>query len=145
MYQHILVAVELSKSARDTDLSILAAARTLQNNFNAKLTVIHISEGHVTGYGHGTASHHIANDMELKQALFPPFKTLLDDAGLADAELQLGFGRAADEIHLFSSDHNCDLIVIGSHGYSGVKALLGSTANAVVHGASCDVFTVRIS
>ena len=39
----------------------------------------------------------------------------------------------------------CDLVVVGSHGYSGVKALLGSTANKVLHGAGCDVYTVRIN
>ncbi|HYQ93120.1 MAG TPA: universal stress protein, partial [Candidatus Competibacteraceae bacterium] len=37
-----------------------------------------------------------------------------------------------------------DLIVIGSHGRHGLALLLGSTANAVLHGAPCDVLAVRI-
>jgi universal stress protein A len=37
-----------------------------------------------------------------------------------------------------------DLIVIGSHGREGIQRLLGSTANAVLHGAPCDVLAVRI-
>ncbi len=37
-----------------------------------------------------------------------------------------------------------DLIVIGTHSKRGIKAVVGSTANAVVTHASCDVTLVRI-
>jgi universal stress protein A len=37
-----------------------------------------------------------------------------------------------------------DLIVLGSHGASGWRVILGSTANSVVQRAICDVLTVRI-
>ncbi|MGB1202845.1 MAG: universal stress protein [Alloalcanivorax venustensis] len=37
-----------------------------------------------------------------------------------------------------------DLIVLGSHGKHGIRLLLGSTANAVLHRATCDVLAVRI-
>lgn len=36
-----------------------------------------------------------------------------------------------------------DLIVIGSHGYSGVDRLLGTTAGKVVNHAPCSVLVVR--
>ena len=35
-------------------------------------------------------------------------------------------------------------IAIGGHGRHGLALLLGSTANAVLHGATCDVLAVRI-
>ena len=38
-----------------------------------------------------------------------------------------------------------DLIVVGSHGRHGIQLLLGSTANAVIHHANCDVLAVRVS
>ncbi len=38
---------------------------------------------------------------------------------------------------------SCDLIVIGSHGYSGVDRLLGTTAAKVVNHAPCSVLVVR--
>ncbi len=41
-------------------------------------------------------------------------------------------------------EHGADLIVVGSHGRHGLALLLGSTANAVLHGAPCDVLAVRI-
>ena len=37
----------------------------------------------------------------------------------------------------------CDLIVIGSHGYSGIDRLLGTTAAKVVDHALCSVLVVR--
>jgi universal stress protein A len=37
-----------------------------------------------------------------------------------------------------------DLIVMGTHGQSGLKLLLGSTANSVLHGAGCDILAVRV-
>jgi universal stress protein F len=37
----------------------------------------------------------------------------------------------------------CDLIVIGSHGYSGFDRVLGTTAAKVVNHATCSVLVVR--
>lgn len=39
--------------------------------------------------------------------------------------------------------HEVDLIVIGSHGYSGLDRVLGTTAARVVNHALCSVFVVR--
>ncbi|MBA6354230.1 universal stress protein, partial [Colwellia sp. BRX9-1] len=38
---------------------------------------------------------------------------------------------------------NVDLIITGSHGVHGLQLLLGSTCNAILHGAKCDVLAVR--
>jgi universal stress protein A len=53
-------------------------------------------------------------------------------------------GSPAREIHRFAKDNRVDLIVIGTHGQKGLQLLLGSTANSVLHGAQCDVLSVRI-
>jgi universal stress protein A len=53
-------------------------------------------------------------------------------------------GAAAGEIHDFAGRESVDLIVVGSHGRSGLALLMGSTANAVLHGANCDVLAVRV-
>ena len=44
----------------------------------------------------------------------------------------------------YSSKHEIDLIVLGSHGKHGLNLLLGSTSNSVLHQAPCDVLTVRL-
>ena len=54
-------------------------------------------------------------------------------------------GSPAREIHRFAEENDVDLIVLGTHGQKGVQLLLGSTANSVLHGASCDVLAVRVN
>ncbi|HEY7540835.1 MAG TPA: universal stress protein [Methylomirabilota bacterium] len=55
-------------------------------------------------------------------------------------------GRAASQIVDYARRHAVDLIVMGTHGRTGVsRALLGSVAEAVVRRAGCRVLTVPAS
>ena len=54
------------------------------------------------------------------------------------------FGRPESEIHRVAENHDMDAVVVGSHGRHGIALLLGSTANGVLHGATCDVVAVRV-
>lgn len=38
---------------------------------------------------------------------------------------------------------DCNLILVGSHGKSGVRALLGSTSNAILHHTQRDVLVIH--
>lgn len=53
-------------------------------------------------------------------------------------------GRPATEIHQAADEFGIDLIVMGTHGQSGLQLLLGSTASSVLHGVTCDVLAVRV-
>lgn len=145
MYQHVLVAIDLEQS----DIDVLVSAVNISTQHNSRLTILHICEPRVTGYGEETSRHHISNEMQLKQQLFPRIKAIIDSAlshfhDSIQYDTQVLFGRVADTIHIFAEQHDCDLIVVGSHGYAGLKAYLDSTASNVLHGASCDVYTVRV-
>ena len=61
-----------------------------------------------------------------------------------EARQHLIFGRPESEIQRISEAEGADLIVVGSHGRHGLALLLGSTANGVLHGATCDVLAVRV-
>jgi len=53
-------------------------------------------------------------------------------------------GKPYEQIILFAKVRNVDLIVIATHGNTGVRrALLGSTAERVVRHAGCPVLVVR--
>lgn len=53
-------------------------------------------------------------------------------------------GRPADEILAYANAVNAEMIVMATHGYSGVKHLaLGSTTEAVVRQAECPVMSIR--
>lgn len=65
--------------------------------------------------------------------------------GIDPERVSTRIGRPSTEIRAHAERVDADLIVIGSHGRHGVSGLLlGSTANGVLHGAPCDVLTVRI-
>ena len=54
-------------------------------------------------------------------------------------------GTAFNEITAAAKEHNVDLIVLATHGYTGLKhVLLGSTAERVVRYSPCPVLTVRV-
>jgi nucleotide-binding universal stress UspA family protein len=65
--------------------------------------------------------------------------------GLA-VHVRVADGEPADAILRMAHEQRVDLIVMGTHGRTGLShLLLGSTAEAVVRAASCPVFTVRAS
>ena len=53
-------------------------------------------------------------------------------------------GLAVDEILSYAKDQEIDLIVVGTHGHSGLaRLLIGSVAEKLVRTASCPVLTVH--
>lgn len=65
-------------------------------------------------------------------------------AGAGRVETRLLAGKPADEIARFARDGGCDLVVIGTHGRTGVRRLvLGSVAEQVVRAAPVSVLVSR--
>lgn len=60
---------------------------------------------------------------------------------LAGRETRVGTAWAA--ICEAAKEHAVDLIVIGSHGYTGIDRVLGTTAAKVVNRAECSVLVAR--
>lgn len=54
------------------------------------------------------------------------------------------WGVPKQEITQVADEQQADLIVVGSHGRHGLELLLGSTTNAILHHANCDVIAVRL-
>jgi universal stress protein A len=141
-YAHMLLAVDFSAA---TD-SVAHRARQLSGLFEAKLSLIHVVE---------FVPVDLSNEMVLPQAPEIEQQLLqLAERRLSELAAALGVGRSAchvmhgntrREILRVAEQNAVDLIVIGSHGRQGIQLLLGSTANAVLHGAPCDVLAVRIT
>jgi glycine betaine transporter len=70
------------------------------------------------------------------------------DKHLEDAvpvQVKVAVGKPTEEILRVAREEKVDLIVMGTHGRTGVRhLLLGSVAEAVTRRASCPVFTVRV-
>ena len=142
-YKNILVAVDLTESA---ELVIRKAQELVLSN-QTTMTIIHAID-YIPYMGFGetaliTPTYTIPNE-ELINNARQPIETLLKKLDLENIHVLYEFGNAANEIVQYADDNNVDLIVLGSHRRHGAKLLLGSTANAVLHHASCDVLAVRI-
>lgn len=83
--------------------------------------------------------------MELSKPAFEKQKKALERMGYAvTAKMVLGLPQI--EISRQAEEHDCSLIVVGSHGHSFSKdILLGGTASAVVHNATRPVLILRLN
>lgn len=71
-------------------------------------------------------------------------KKMLDEAGLVGAKSKVLSGDVGEEILSYASENNCNLIVMGTHGYKGLERIMfGSVADKVVKTACCPVMTIN--
>lgn len=140
-YKHILLAVELNP---ETDGEITAIASNIAKKNGADVSLVHAIEYLGTyGAAYGIA---ISSDIEdmLLQTAQKDIKQLGESLGIPSDRRIVKFGTAKSVILEAADKFKTDLIIIGSHGRHGINILLGSTANAVLHGANCDVLAVRL-
>lgn len=135
MYQHILLATDLSEENRDT----LEKAKKLAGLFQAKLSIMHAVEP-VVNYGYvGLSDIEEQLVIEAKEALASIGKIL----NVAPEDQWIAVGPAKREIVCIADEIKADLILIGSHSEHGIADILGSTTNSVLHQSHCDVMTIR--
>ena len=139
-YKHILVALDTNTEADQ----ILAKALEQAHCFASKLSLIHVVEPLVL-----ENSYDMLNSLpiELEDELVKRAELFL--ASISDSieyEVDRIVGRGAIKNVIFETvkSKKVDLIIVGSHGRHGVVLLLGSTANAILHGAESDLHVVRI-
>lgn len=71
-------------------------------------------------------------------------KTFLADHEIKGVTIAIEIGSDGSEIIEYAERHKADLIVIPSHGHSGIKrALLGSVAERVIRHAHCPTLILR--
>ena len=143
-YQHVLVAADFSEDA----LQVGERAKAVARQSGARLSLIHVVEDMNIGLGGGYELLPVLAELP-EEALLQEARRALGELakrlGLEDAEKWVVNAMSTKEGILGAAkEHGADLIVVGSHGRHGLALVLGSTANAVLHGAPCDVLAVRI-
>jgi len=142
-YTHILVAVDFSASAEQ----VLNKAREISDRNNAKLSLLHIVEYLPpidSVYEPVLSSNWVIDESEMLEQAKDSLEKFKQQQKLDNVELHTLLGSPKYEIAQFVKDHQCDLLVMGSHGRHGINILLGSTANAVLHKMPCDILAVKI-
>lgn len=135
---NILCPTDFSPSAQ----AAISVACSLARDYGAALTLLYVREPVPAVMG--------------EFGSIPPPPREPDDALIAkmrahvpaDSQGAIAFeildGNAAEKILACARERSCDLVVIGTHGRTGLNRLLvGSVADAVLRGASCPVLTIR--
>ena len=144
-FGRILYATDYSKaSARALDEAVALAKEN-----DAELLVLHVIEPvtpYVTGDDYGSAELYTRLEETAKkdaQTAMQKLMVRLQKARI-NAKSLLVTGTAHEQIIKTARSRKADLIVIGTHGRTGLsKLFMGSIAGKVVSAAQCPVLTVR--
>ncbi len=139
-YRRILLAVDLTEECR----RVARRAKALAEKAGAELHVVHVIEPLSLAYGGDIPMDLSAVQDQIHEQARSHLADFAASFGIPELARHLAFGRPESEIHRIAEAEGMDLIVVGSHGRHGLALLLGSTANGVLHGASCDVLAVRV-
>lgn len=142
-YQNILLAIDFS----DTAKAVIRQALKLADADRSKLTLIHVVEYLPpidVAYEPVLTSSWSIDENELAEQAKKSLEKICTEQKLEQAKQVVVIGTPKHEICQYARDHQCDLIILGSHGRHGLGLLLGSTANGVLHEMPCDVLAVKI-
>jgi universal stress protein A len=143
-YKQILVAVDLTDEADE----VMAAARAIAADQGAaRLTAVTVIKPLTNVYGGldmvaTIGSGIVTFEQEARKQAESRLDVLAAEYSVDETTVLIG--SPAVEIRELAASLGVDLIVIGTHGKHGLGLLLGSTANAVLHGVPCDVLAVKI-
>jgi len=144
MYKHILVPVDFS----DYSKKALKIAIELAEKFGSKITILHVvhEEGYFTVFLSDSELE------ELKKKIVPSVHEQfqkLEEELLAGKNIEHNFviryGTPYAEIIVELEENGYDLVIVSSHGATGLKSLFpyGGTAEKVVRRSPVDVLVVR--
>lgn len=119
----------------------LAFATSLARESDGRLIIVHVQEAPMA-YGGGEMYYGIP------EPTTDELMNMLHDVKPTDSsvpvEYRLVTGDPADAVVRLAEDHDVDLIVLGSHGRTGLtRLLMGSVAEAIVRKAHCPVLVYK--
>jgi len=139
----ILVPVDFS----DHSKKALAYAKVFCKEYDAKLEILHIIEDriHPALYATGKASiFDLIPDIKEKSSKMISDMVQEVQGPEVEVKIKIAEGVAAREILKYAEQNKIDLIIISTHGRSGLNHfLLGSVAEKIVRRSICPVFTVK--
>jgi nucleotide-binding universal stress UspA family protein len=141
-YRHVMAATDFSALG---DLAVKRAAELAKAN-GARLTLVHVLPEQVTPSPLVPHYYDVGTDVErLKLAKEAAGKALRERAPEGvDVDVHVRVGDPSAEILAAESEHKPDLIVVATHGRTGISRwLMGSVATRVVGHAHTDVMVVR--
>jgi nucleotide-binding universal stress UspA family protein len=143
-FTKILIAIDFSENSE----CAFDYALTLATQFDAELTIMHVINEPVDLRGFYVP--HISFEQlekEIEESADKMMETFCTSklGAFTNYKKAIVTGIPCDEITEAASRIGASLIVLGTHGRTGLdRILFGSTAERVVRSASCPVLTVRL-
>jgi nucleotide-binding universal stress UspA family protein len=138
----IILATDFSDASKEASNHALSLAQTL----NAELKALHVFDKtawNIPSHDYLAIDEVVAGIEEARQRGQDTLKELAKSFGLK-VETIFTEGDPGHEIIRVAEEENADLIILGTHGYTGWKRFtLGSVAELVVKHAPCAVLTIR--
>ncbi len=139
-YTKILVGLDLT----DESIAVIERAIAIGKPDNASIYLTHCIEPLSFSYGGDLPLDLTGMQETLHEQAVERLTNLAGDYAIAADQISVSVGRPDHEMHALAKELDAELIVVGSHGRHGLSLLLGSTSNAVIQGATCDVLAVRL-
>ena len=142
-YEKILVPVDFTVHSSEA----IRRAVDLAQHYSASLALIYVYEPLDYALPEGYALYTPEQVGRLMDEFKERLRAVVRDVeamGVSRVESHVLNGSAAVEIVNFATEHGCDLVVMGTHGRTGLSHLLmGSVAERVLRTAPCPVLTVK--
>jgi nucleotide-binding universal stress UspA family protein len=139
----ILLATDFSKNAKLGH----ECARDYAERFGAQLVIVHvIGSWPVHAYKEKLEVDEKAAVQRLREPVNRDLQAMADQfrKTVREVEFHTRVGSPAHEIVQLAEHEKADLIIMGTHGWSGIRyKLLGSVAENVLRLARCSVLVVR--
>ncbi len=140
-FKRILCPIDHSDCSKEA----LKYAVSFARKDNAKLILLHIIDIRAFNEGLDTISAQVPDEDTLKQLKEKLLECIPEEIrDDMDVEAIVAQGIPFSEIIITAKKNEVDVIVIGSHGRTGIShMMLGSVSEKVVRKAPCPVLTVR--
>lgn len=136
----IMCPVDYSESGD----AAIAYAVSLAKDYGSELHLVHVYEPATVmadgGFGSAVLPPVSAEDLQVQEE---KLASVRPDSSIKSCH-KLLLGNPTDELVRYAKEAKCDLVVMGTHGRTGLgRLLMGSVAEGVLRRAPCPVLTVR--
>lgn len=144
IYKHILIAIDFSENS----VKALKKALELAAESQAKIELIHVVDIPIYPVLEDVAVMGMPGlwDDEIATKLMAlsteKLRHIADKYSIEDYKVVEG--TASSQITVIAKANHVDLIVMGFHGLSGLRKLIGSTTHTVINNAPCDVLAIKL-
>jgi universal stress protein A len=146
--------IKLSRIVCPTDFSPTSSravdyAATMAESFDAELVLLHVipkMDYPLRSFGMASSLQHIQEELDTRalESLEQRMEALRASLPNVKMRVVVKHGDAHEATLKCAADESADMIVMGTHGHTGIThALLGSTAEKVVRLSTVPVLTVR--